>query len=65
MSLNNCMPCENIKKPKIIYTSWECFNQTLNNYILHENKIKKNINPLRLYAERKARISIPKFGKFL
>ena len=25
--------------------SWKRFNQTLNNYILQENKIRKNINP--------------------
>ena len=24
--------------------SWECFNQ-FSNYVLHENKIRKNINP--------------------
>ena len=45
--------------------SWECFNQTLNNYILQENKIWKNINPVRLYAEEKARVCMQKFVKFL
>ena len=30
------------RKTKIKYTSWECFNQTLNYY---ENKIRKNLNP--------------------
>ena len=34
-----------IKKEKSRYPSWERFNQTLNKYITHENKIKKNINP--------------------
>ena len=58
------MPHENRKRQKF-YTSWECFNQTLNNYILQENKIWKNINPVRLYAEEKARICMQKFVKFL
>ena len=51
MSLNNYMPRENRKRQKSkrqkLYTSWECFYQTLNNYILHENKIRKNINPFK------------------
>ena len=27
--------------------SWEYFNQTLNNYKLHENKIRKNKKPFK------------------
>ena len=38
---NNYILCEK-RKIKIKYTSWECFNQTLNYY---ENKIRKNLNP--------------------
>ena len=38
---NNYILCEK-RKIKIKYTSWECFNQTLNYY---ENKIRKKLNP--------------------
>ena len=44
MSLNNYyMPPENRKRQKV-YTRLEYVNQFLNNYVLHENKIRKNKN---------------------
>ena len=60
------MPAENRKK-KSIYASWESFNQTLNNYAPHKNKIRKIQTQgfCRLFAESKARVFMPKFGKFL
>ena len=33
------------KKKKSIYASGKQFNQTFNNYVLHKNKKRKNINP--------------------
>ena len=50
---------------KSIYVSQVCFNSFLINYVLHENKIRKKYKPRKLFAERKARISMPMFGKFL
>ena len=39
------MPPASRKRQKDIYASWVCFNWFLNNYVLHQNKIRKNINP--------------------
>ena len=47
------MPREN-RKTKLKYTSWECFNQTLNHY---ENKIKNKLNPK--YFLRNAKQEFP------
>ena len=38
------LPENNRKKTKSISASWVCFMWFLNNYALHENKIRKNIN---------------------
>ena len=33
--------------------SWVCFNQFLSNYVLHENKIRKNISPENFFQNSK------------
>ena len=58
---NSYMPRENTKTITK-YTSWECFKQTLN-LLWEQNKEKFKFQ--RFFAECKARISRPKFGKFL
>ena len=37
-------PANNRKRQKEFRRLWICFNKFLNNYVLHENKIRKNIN---------------------
>ena len=44
LSLNKYIPLENKKRKKYIYPFWKPFNQTLNKYILAENKTSKNKN---------------------
>ena len=52
------------KKTKSTYMSWVCFNKFLNNYVLQEKKIRKNINPENFLQNAKQEFPCPSLESF-
>ena len=44
--------------------SWECFNQFLNSYVLHKNKIRQNINPKDFLQDAKLKFTCQSLESF-